>query len=66
MSRFIILAIVFGAIYLGFRRIRSEWQANFKDMDKKTHERDLKEREQPGVIDLKKDDDGVFRPGDKK
>lgn len=65
MSRFVILAIVFAIIYFGLRRISADWRARFKDIDKQKHERDLKEREKPGVIELEQDKDGVFRPGDK-
>jgi len=65
MSRFIILAIVFAIIYFGLRKITADWRARFQDMDKQKHERDLKERKKPGVIELEQDDDGVFRPGDK-
>lgn len=65
MVRFIIYGVIFGAIYVGFQRIIKDWRGKFRDHDKKVHERDLKERDRPDVIDLEKDKDGVFRPGDK-
>jgi hypothetical protein len=68
---FLRLAIYVGIaliIYLGVRKIWRDWTGTFKKQDDEAHrvrrERDLRERAQPGVIDLKRDKDGTFRPGD--
>lgn len=67
--RILIFALVFGAIYLGLRKIWRDWKGQFKAEDEAARqlrrERDLRERQQPGVIDLKRDDDGTFRPNEK-
>ena len=66
--RILIFLIIFGAIYLGVRKIWRDWQGQFKAEDEEAkrvrRERDLRERQQPGVIDLKRDKDGTYRPGD--
>ena len=62
---FAVLAIV---IYLGVMKIWRDWTRQFKTEDAEARrlrrERDLRERQQPGVIDLKRDEDGRFRPDD--
>ncbi|UXN70421.1 hypothetical protein N8A98_04275 [Devosia neptuniae] len=67
--RILIFAVVFGVIYLGIRKIWRDWKGQFKADDEATRqlrrERDLRERQQPGVIDLKRDNDGTFRPNGK-
>lgn len=70
---FLRLAIYVGIaliIYLGIRKIWRDWTGTFKKEDQEAHrvrrERDLRERAEPGVIDLKRDKDGTFRPGDDK
>ena len=66
--RVIIFAVIGLAIYLGIRKIWRDWTGQFKQDDAEAkrlrRERDLRERAQPGIIDLKRDDDGTFRPGD--
>ena len=68
LLRVIIFAIIGIAIYLGIRKIWRDWTNQFKSEDEEAkrlrRERDLRERQQPGVIDLKRDQDGTFRPGD--
>lgn len=68
LLRIVIFAIIGLAIYLGVRRIWRDWTGQFKAEDEEVRrlrrERDLRERQQPGVIDLKRDEDGTFRPGD--
>lgn len=68
LLRIIIFAVIGIAIYLGVRKIWRDWTGQFKAEDEEARrlrrERDLREREQPGVIDLKRDADGTFRPGD--
>ena len=70
LLRILVFAIVGIAIWLGFRKIWRDWTSKFKADEAEEHrlrrERDLRERQLPGVIDLKRDEDGTFRPGDKK
>jgi flagellar biosynthesis/type III secretory pathway M-ring protein FliF/YscJ len=62
---FLVIALI---IWFGLRRIWRDWSGQFKAEDEAARrlrrERDLRERAQPGVIDLKRDADGTFRPGD--
>ena len=60
--RFVIYAVIAGAVYFGVRKIWRDWTKQFREEDKKIHQRDIKERARPDVIDLKRSDDGVFRP----
>ena len=60
--RILIFVAVFVAIAWGVRRIWRDWMGEIKAQDKLRHERDLRERRQPGVITLKRDKDGKFRP----
>ncbi|MCB1517172.1 MAG: hypothetical protein KDJ19_06105 [Hyphomicrobiaceae bacterium] len=62
--RILIYVLVFAAIWFGVRRIWSDWQNKFRADDEAQHQRDLHERKRPDVVDLKRDKDGVFRPGD--
>lgn len=64
--RIVVLAVIFGAIFFGLRRIWRDWQKQFKAEDKAVHQRDLEERKRPDVITLKRDKDGTFRPPDDK
>ncbi|ODT83363.1 MAG: hypothetical protein ABS76_03065 [Pelagibacterium sp. SCN 64-44] len=53
-------------IYFGIRRIWMDWSKKFRTDDEQARlarrQRDLAERERPDVIDLKRDDDGTYRP----
>jgi hypothetical protein len=66
MSGFIIRILIFVAIFLaiawGVRKIWRDWKGAFRAEDQLRHDRDLRERAQPGVITLKRDKDGKFRP----
>lgn len=62
MIRLLIYGVIFGAIYLGLRRIIKDWRARFSDMDDERKARDQQERKRPDVIELEPDKDGVFRP----
>ena len=66
--RVLIFAVIAIFIYLGVMKIWRDWTGQFKADDEEARrlrrERDLREREQPGVIDLKRDEDGRFRPED--
>jgi len=56
--------IIGAAIFFGIRRIINDWKEQFKKSDEAVRQRDLKERDRPDVVELKKDEDGVFRPDD--
>ena len=62
--RLIVIAAIVAIIYTGVRRIWRDVTKQFRSEEKVIHERDLKERDQPGVITLKRDKDGTFRPPD--
>jgi hypothetical protein len=62
--RIILYAAIAGAIYFGVRKIVSDWRGRFRELDKKTRQRDLSERKRPDVIDLKRDEDGIYRRKD--
>jgi hypothetical protein len=62
LIRIVILALIFGAIVFGIRRIWRDWTKQFKAEEAEIHQRDLKERERPDVITLQRDKDGTFRP----
>ncbi|WP_172122612.1 MULTISPECIES: hypothetical protein [unclassified Devosia] len=67
LLRLAIYLVIAAAIYLGVRKIWRDWQGQFKSQDEETRrlrrERDQAERAKPGVIDLKRDADGTYRPG---
>jgi hypothetical protein len=69
LLRIIIILALIAIIVLGIRRIYMDWTRKFKNDETEERrlrrERDLREREQPGVIDLTRDKDGTFRPGDR-
>ena len=56
-------------IYFGIRRIWKDWSNKFnqdaEEAKRLARERDKIERQQPGVIDLKRGDDGTYRPKDR-
>ncbi len=60
--RLVVIAAIAIAIYVGVRRIWRDWTRQFRTEEKQIHERDLKERDAPGVITLQRDKDGTFRP----
>ena len=68
LLRILIFVVIAIAIYLGVRKIWRDWSGAFKAEDAEARrlrrERDLAERERPDVIDLKRDKDGTYRPGD--
>ena len=66
LIKLIIFAVIAGIIYTGIRRIWRDVTKQFRSEEKVIHERDLKERSQPGVITLKRDKDGTFRPPDER
>lgn len=62
--RVIVILVVLAAIFFGVRRIWRDWKGEFKAVDKTRRQRDLAERQRPDVIELKRNKDGVFRPGE--
>lgn len=64
LLRALVIVLIAGAIYLGLRRIWRDWMKQFQSEEKAIHDRDLRERDAPGVITLKRDKDGTFRPPD--
>ena len=70
LLRILIITVLGLMVYFGIRRIWKDWTNKF-DADaaeekRLRHQRDLAERQRPDVIDLKRDDDGTFRPGGRK
>ena len=66
LLRIAVYAIIAGIIYFAIRKIILDWKGRFREIDKQTRERDLRERQRPDVIDLKRDEDGVFRKKDEE
>lgn len=66
LLRIIIFAIIGLAIAWGVRKIWRDWSSLFRkeeeDAKALRRARDLEERKRPDVIDLKRGDDGTFRP----
>jgi hypothetical protein len=69
LLRALVIAVLGLAIFFGIRKIWRDWTGQFKAEDEEVRrlrrKRDLRERQQPGVIDLKRDEDGTYRPGGK-
>lgn len=61
--KFLVYLAVIVMVWMGVRRIWRDWTAQFRTIDKQRHERDLRERQRPDVIDLKRDGDGIYRAG---
>ncbi|MEP7239504.1 MAG: hypothetical protein ABI697_01340 [Devosia sp.] len=64
LLRALVIVLIAGAVYLVVRRIWRDWTKQFRAEEKAIHDRDLRERDAPGVITLKRDKDGTFRPPD--
>lgn len=62
--RLLIFLVIAAVVFFGARRIWRDWKKQFKVLDAADRQRDLKERERPDVITLKRDKDGKFRPGE--
>jgi len=66
--RVLFFAAIALAVWWGVRKIWRDWSGAFKAEDKARLERDRAEREQvkrnDGMITLKRDKDGKFRPED--
>ena len=64
LLKIVVFLLVALAIYTGVRRIWRDFTKQFRAEETAVHQRDLKERDAPGVITLKRDKDGTFRPPD--
>ena len=62
LLRILIFVAIFVAIAWGLRRIWMDWMKSFRADDRARHSRDLAERKRADVIELKRSDDGVYRP----
>lgn len=62
--RVLVILLIAGGIFLGVRRIWRDWTGQFKADDAARRKRDLKERQRSDVIELKRNKDGVYRPGE--
>lgn len=69
LLRILLITALALLIFLGVRRIWRDWSGKFNaDADEARRlrrQRDLAERQRPDVIDLKRDEDGTYRPGDR-
>jgi hypothetical protein len=70
LLRILLFAFIAALIYFGVRRIWKDWSGKFDadaaEAKRLRRQRDLAERQRPDVIDLKRDDDGTYRPDDDK
>ncbi len=64
LLRLLVIGLIVGAISVGLRRIWRDWTSQFRADDQAIRNRDLRERDAPGVITLTRDKDGTFRPPD--
>lgn len=66
--RIVIFAVIGIAVFWGVRRIWRDWSGTFRAQDRARLDRDRAEREaikrNDGMITLKRDKDGKFRPED--
>lgn len=66
LLRVLIYAAIALVLYLGVRKIWRDWTRQFRAEDEEARrlrrERDQRERQKPGIIDLKRDKDGTYRP----
>jgi hypothetical protein len=66
--RIVIFAVIGLAVFWGVRKIWRDWSGTFRAEDRARLDRDRAEREQikrnDGMITLKRDKDGKFRPED--
>lgn len=62
LLRILIFLAIAAAIAWGARRIWRDWRGQFDAVDEARRARDLRERQRPDVITLKRDKDGKYRP----
>lgn len=61
--RIAIFVAIGAMIFFGLRRIWRDFTGAARAEDERRRQRDLAERKRPDVIDLRRSDDGIFRPG---
>jgi hypothetical protein len=66
LLRIIIYVAIFAFVYFGAKRLWRDLTGQFRADDTAKRQRDLKDRQRPDVIDLKRDADGVYRPPGEK
>jgi hypothetical protein len=68
LLRILVITFIIALVVLGARRIWRDWSGQFRKLDQeddaRRRARDLAERKRPDVIELKRDKDGTYRPGD--
>ena len=62
LLRIIVYVAIFAFVYYGARKIWRDLTGQFRADDRNKRQRDLKERANPDVIELKRGADGVYRP----
>jgi hypothetical protein len=62
LLRIIIYVAIFAFVYYGAKKIWRDLTGQFRADDQNKRQRDLKERQSPDVIELKRGADGVYRP----
>lgn len=71
--RLLVYLVLAALLYWGLRRILRDWRKKFAADEAEDRrrldaqrERNRAEAQKPGVIDLKRGEDGVYRPGGKE
>lgn len=62
LLRILVITLILGVIIYGLRRVWRDWTRSFRDEDAARRQRDLRERQRPDVITLRRNEDGVYRP----
>ncbi len=71
MGSTVVFVVIGVIVYIGLRTIMRDWRKQFAAEDREKAEkhrqvleRNRKEAKKPGVVTLKRGDDGVYRPGE--
>lgn len=62
LIRVIVVVVVVAVIYQGLRSIWRDWTSHFKSEDEAKKARDQREAKRADVVELERDQDGVYRP----
>jgi hypothetical protein len=62
LLRLVLFVAIGIAVWWGIRKIWRDWTGAFRAEDKARLDRDRRDRAQGGMITLKRDKDGKFRP----
>jgi hypothetical protein len=62
LIRVIVVVVVVAVIYQGLRSIWRDWTSHFREEDQARKARDQREARRPDVVELERDQDGVYRP----